>query len=1116
MIKFKGSLESALDKIKASKQARLVTAPAPGLSIGPANLPIPRSAYAQSQVIYTQPQFYSPLHTPQNWQIPQKRREIYQWSRYFYENEPKVAAAIDYYSQFPINGFETQCDDSKIKSYYDNVNKKLNLDHWMKLISKEYYMLGDVFPFLEVECETCFLDGTYVLTDKGHRNITQIKVGDMVFTKEGKFEEVTKYMAFRYEGNIVSIKASSLPKITSTGDHKHYVVRPEYRCDNRVKFANWQNPIVIPASEIRLGDYLVCPFNGYLPETCASIIFDGSQYRLKNKKDATIRTINLTEDFAELIGWYVAEGSTDSNRQFSFSLNRLTEQEHGVRIKTLTEKYFGVKCKIDNHWKRAEECLSVDGYSRELSAWFDDHCGHGAENKRIPAFILNAPKNIKRAFIRGYWLGDGHERFNEFSTTTVSRGLCFDMISMLFDLGRPCFVSEKEECTDSLGIHRRHCYTVCWRKEIIHDGHGTHTEEKAIYFKVQKIDNVINTNTVYNITVDKVHNYVANMFHTRNCHGSGITTDGEPCNHPGGTFRRLVILNPDWIDVQTSPLAEDPVVTLLADDELRKIVWHKRPKAIYDKLPMHVRQLILTNRPIPLANESVSHLKYSPYPYGTYGTSLIRRLFKTLMYKDKLMTAQWIVAERLILPIRVVKVGDADRPAGPADIADVQAQLAQVANDPNLTLVTHHAFDYDWIGSSGKVLQVNQEFEFINKEVLQGLMINEALLSGEMSGYQSSAIGAEGLIQRMESWRLELARWVEDKIYKPIAQMKGFVDKEASKEAGEPVWIYPKIHWNDLNIRDDTQQKQLYNQLHDKGAISTQTLLEKFNMDYDQEIIRIRFETAATQGPFGQQPGGAAGGGGLGGMGGGGGMGAPPADMGGGAPPPDMGGAPGAVPPGTPLPGAGGGMPGGAPPTGGPAPMAGGTQGKVLKKGKGKEAAPQESEAVPTGVRLTSLEQTMWQTLVGMRLPFHTFAQYPLGPYKADFAIPQLKLAIEIDGQYWHKNPETKAHDEIRDQNLSKFGWTVVRFGETELKERMPEVKKTIGATVLRAWRRTAEEHKQQSESMEHKKAGIEASLRIAGLDESFAMVDPVIPATEPGEDLKDGQADPRTGNPLG
>jgi len=75
------------------------------------------------------------------------------------------------------------------------------------------------------------------------------------------------------------------------------------------------------------------------------------------------------------------------------------------------------------------------------------------------------------------------------------------------------------------------------------------------------------------------------------------------------------------------------------------------------------------------------------------------------------MTANWIVAERLILPVRVVKIGDKDRPANEDDISDTVQQLSAVANDPNLTIVTHHAFDYEWYGAC-----YDEETSFLSKD----------------------------------------------------------------------------------------------------------------------------------------------------------------------------------------------------------------------------------------------------------------------------------------------------------------------------------------------------------------------------------------------------------------
>jgi very-short-patch-repair endonuclease len=645
---------------------------------------------ASSNTTFTQPHFYSPLHTPQNWQIPSRRNEIYQWCKYFYENEPKVAAAIQFYSEFPMQGFELQTSDNKIKRYYEEVNKKLKLDYWLPVISSEYYLLGDVFPFLGISCPHC-----------------------------------------------------------------------------------------------------------------------------------------------------------------------------------------------------------------------------GGQN----------PK----------------------------------------------------------------------------------------------------------------------------------------CEHKGGSFNKLVVLNADWIEVKQNVLADEPYVQLIPNEELRQIVMDKYPIDVYQRIPQRFREMIMSGQPIPLSNRSVTHLKHMPVAAGTYGTSIIRRLFKTLAYKDRIMTANWIISERLILPVRIVKVGNDDRPAGQSDIANVQQQLAAVQNDPNLTLVTHHAFQYEFVGANGSILQLQGEYEMITKEILDGLMLPQAVLNSEMGGYQGVQIGAEILIRRLEAWRNKLKAFIEDEIYLPIAKMQGFIDEDASKDMGHTVYLYPKIKWNDLHIRDDTQKKQQYLGLHDAGLLSAQTLMEMFDLDYDQEIERKR-EEANIQASLGGM--GAMGGmdGGMGGgMGGGmppmGGGGMPPMDMGG-----DMGGMPGGdmgMPGGDMGMGMGGDM-GAAPP------MAAGTEGKIMKrhsknKSKQKELDRQAEQAghEPQQIQLTSIERILFSRLFSdpsVQIPFKKFAQFKVAnaygqPFVLDFAIPELKIDIEADGDL-HRLPENKERDLKRDQRLARKGWTVLRFTEHEIKEKIDGVIQTIMAHV--------------------------------------------------------------------
>ena len=961
------------------------------------------------------------------------------------------------------------------------------------------------------------------------------------------------------------------------------------------------------------------------------------------------------------------------------------------------------------------------------------------------------------------------------------------------------------------------------------------------------------------------------------CHGSGKNPDDpeSECLHPDGTFKRLIVMNPDWIEVYTSPLADEPEIVFLPDDDLKKIVQTRQPKKIFDKMPEQVKALIAGGRPIRLDSRLTSHIKHNGVPYGTYGESLLRRLFTTLAYKTKLMTANWIVAERLILPVRVVKIGDKDRPAGEDDISEVTQYLSQVANDPNLTIVTHHAFDYEWYGASGKIHNINAEMELIGKEILDGLMLNQALLNGEMGAYacldestltltdsgfkkwdeiseadkiacfnpdtkkieyhhyvekhvydhsgemvkfqtdkidicvtpnhrmwakkrdsdtfefvradevsrrckfigtvggfdgeyessvqigdtkistydycemagffvseawtasekrsnrknqtttisigqveygkareqistlfdrtfdthyetehaisvykpdlathfrteygshatkkrlpawlknlstecleiliqsmlqgdgyvrtrkgradvthsyctssdqlakdfaeiafkcgyvtkivkrapyksgkkyfnkggyefqtqhpqyvvhiskgrkgqepslqskskkyankeiqrvtydgkvycftvphglfvtmregkitiqgNSAQIGAETMIRRLETWRSELKDWVEKYIFLPIAKMQGFIDEDESKEAGEVVYLYPQLKWEDMNLRDNSNDKQMMIGLNQNGKISDRTLLEFFDLNYDQEVERLREQNIMAQqngmvtggagGPGGMGapgiggPGGAGGGGAVGPMGGPGGapgMGGP--DMGGGM---MGGGAPGGTP--------GGGMMGGGAPMG--AAAGGPTPGKVYKKGKAPKAQePDEATLAamqPKQVPLTQPEAKLLRLMQSMRLPFGLYVQFKQQvpgeqqPFAMDFAIPDIRLDIEADGEKWHTNPEDKQSDNERDMKLAHNGWTVIRFPESAINENMQQVQKVLEdaiASAVEARQKSSKKASIQGLSSRLVVSSFENPLLADAIERGFTSI--VIPEERWDEDIKTG-----------
>jgi very-short-patch-repair endonuclease len=367
----------------------------------------------------------------------------------------------------------------------------------------------------------------------------------------------------------------------------------------------------------------------------------------------------------------------------------------------------------------------------------------------------------------------------------------------------------------------------------------------------------------------------------------------------------------------------------------------------------------------------------------------------------------------------------------------------------------------DFVGATGKIHDMSTQMEAIGKEMLDGLMLPQTLLNGEMAGYASAAVGVETLIRRLETWRLELATWVEKNIFLPVAQMQGYVDVDKSRLVGETVYLYPRLKWNDLNLRDNTAKLQNLMQLHDKGLISTQKLLEEFDIDYDTEINRLR-EEQIVSGKVGPVMGGGDGGGGMGGppMGGGGG---PPPDLGMPMPPePSAGLEAGGMPPmgGDVGASAAGGAPVAPPEGGGGLQASAGTApDKIYKKGKAPKVEKKDEHRVEAAkpIYLTKPEQKLYSVLSRLKVPYRLFAQfkqatpYSTSPYLLDFAYPEIGIDLEADGDFWHSDPESVTRDKQRDQNLATMGWRVVRIKETALNNSVDEVEKIVYANIREA-----------------------------------------------------------------
>jgi hypothetical protein len=294
--------------------------------------------------------------------------------------------------------------------------------------------------------------------------------------------------------------------------------------------------------------------------------------------------------------------------------------------------------------------------------------------------------------------------------------------------------------------------------------------------------------------------------------------------------------------------------------------------------------------------------------------------------------------------------------------------------------------------------------------------------------------------------------------------MKGFVEKN---EWGEMEYIFPRLKWGIMHLRDQQNYRQFMLQLFEKGVISTKRLLETFDINHDEEIEWIRFERMTGQTLQAGQTGGAAGGGLGGGFGGGGGGGGELGGLG------ELGGAGGAA--GAP-PGAESGGAAGMGAAGGPAAPTQASSianisqfgGKALKKDKREKILKQkdrlfkeyENSQMPQGVMrdqkgrvmFTGPEREVMRELLRLKkdgtIKYGIYPQYEVKhgsqAYTIDFAIPQLMLGFEVDGYIFHSSDEQIEDDKARDAKLASHGWTIARFTDEQIDDKLRLVMESI------------------------------------------------------------------------
>lgn len=244
---------------------------------------------------------------------------------------------------------------------------------------------------------------------------------------------------------------------------------------------------------------------------CEIFGLDHKKLIILNKNERNYERINLPqyvdEEFAQFLGFMYGDGHISKNR-INFSTG--VDDKINKKYYNIMKKYFGV---VAFH----EDKRSKKGYGKYIvnstiaSNILKDLGYDGTHDKcRVPNWLFNAPKNIRRAFVEGLSDADGCERY-------TTKGTWFSTI----ELSNKGLIEDIKELWSSIGLssgkitgRNRQTYHKINENRWIKGGQSYSVTITKILLPlyenvigVEQIENEL----VYDITVDNIeHNFIVN------------------------------------------------------------------------------------------------------------------------------------------------------------------------------------------------------------------------------------------------------------------------------------------------------------------------------------------------------------------------------------------------------------------------------------------------------------------------------------------------------------------------------------------------------------------------------------------------------------------------------
>lgn len=274
----------------------------------------------------------------------------------------------------------------------------------------------------------CILGDTLISCNSEPKPIHSIVVGDKVLSRDGNYHRVAQFYKRPYRGEVCHLKIQNLRRIITTPDH-HILALKMGHLDRRYSKYKQFVPDWYCADELEKGDVILYPISKESMNV-STMKFDIPIPEWDFRSKSLPEEIDLSDDFLRLIGYYLAEGYTRTDKckgtvGFVFGAG---EREYVEEVIETMRNSFGI---TPAPLREVRNSIDVIFYSARLARFFCKHFGKGAKNKQLPHFMMTLPPERQRHIIAGVWRGDGYVSKNGAKFCTISRQLAHQVKYLL-------------------------------------------------------------------------------------------------------------------------------------------------------------------------------------------------------------------------------------------------------------------------------------------------------------------------------------------------------------------------------------------------------------------------------------------------------------------------------------------------------------------------------------------------------------------------------------------------------------------------------------------------------------------------------------------------------------